>query len=205
MAGLDPRAALRSPTLFRWFKQSLLPERSDRLYAERHVRAKPGDRVLDIGCGVADVLDRLPAVDYHGFDLSQPYVDAARARYGERGRFTCAAVSELSLGDLAGSCDVVMANGLLHHLDDEDAVRLLRTAHAALKPGGHLVTFDGCYVDGQSPLARWLVSLDRGEHVRRIEEYQCLAESVFPEVESRVYTDLIRLPYTHLVLECVKR
>lgn len=189
------------PAVFRAFKRSILTERGNRLYLDEHVRARPGDRVLDIGCGVADVLEELPEVDYHGFDLSQPYIDAARARYGARGRFECAAVSELSLGELEGSCEVVMANGILHHLSDADANRLLRTAAAALKPGGHVVTFDGCYLDGQRRLSRWLVSLDRGEHVRRVDAYLELAREVFPDATSHVYSDLLRIPYDHVILE----
>ncbi len=205
MGVADPRALLRSPAVFRLFKQIVLPDRGNEIYVRDHVRVREGDRVLDIGCGVADVLDLLPAVDYHGFDLSQAYIDAASERYGDRGHFTCAAVSELGLGALEGTCDVVLATGLLHHLDDEDALRLLRTARAALKPGGRFVTFDGVFTPDQGRLARWLVSLDRGRHVRRLEEYVTLAEQAFPEVTSHVYSDLLRIPYTHLILEGVKR
>ncbi|NNL64757.1 MAG: class I SAM-dependent methyltransferase [Myxococcales bacterium] len=204
MTQADPRTVLGVPALFRLFKRMVLTDRGSRLYMEDHVRAREGARVLDIGCGVADVLDTLPAVDYHGFDLSPAYIEAARGRYGDRGHFHCAAVSELSLGGLAGTCDVVMANGILHHLDDADAVRLLRTAAAALKPGGHVVTFDGCYVEGQGRLSRWLVSLDRGEHVRAREDYLRLAREVFPDVTSRTYSDLLRFPYEHIVMEGVK-
>ncbi len=35
---------------------------------------KPGDRVLDVGCGPAYYFDRLPEVEYVGFDTSAPYV-----------------------------------------------------------------------------------------------------------------------------------
>lgn len=205
MARGDPRAILSSPRAFRWFKRILFPDRQQRCFVDRHIRAVDGDRVLDIGCGVADVLDWLPEVDYHGFDLSEAYIEAARSRYGSRGHFTCAAVSKMSLGDLAGRCDVVIASGMLHHLDDEDALRLMRTAVTALRPGGRLVTFDGCFFEGQRPMARWLISLDRGEHVRASSDYLRLAERVFPEVESLVYSNLLRIPYDHLVLEGTKR
>ncbi len=41
-----------------------------------------------------------------------------------------------------------------------------RLARAALRPGGRLVTADGCYLDGQSRIARLLLKMDRGRHVR---------------------------------------
>jgi SAM-dependent methyltransferase len=201
----DPRAILSSPRAFRSFKQILFPARQQRRFVDRHIRAAEGDRVLDIGCGVADILDWLPEVEYHGFDLSEAYIEAARSRYGSRGHFTCAAVSEMSLGELAGRCNIVIASGMIHHLDDEDALRLMQSAFAALEPGGRLVTFDGCFFEGQRPIARWLISRDRGEHVRALSDYVQLAERVFPEVESELYSDLLRIPYDHLVLEGTKR
>ena len=111
----------------------------------------------------------------------------------------------MSLGELAGRCNIVIASGMTHHLDDEDALRLMQSAFAALEPGGRLVTFDGCFFEGQRPIARWLISRDRGEHVRALSDYVQLAERVFPEVESELYSDLLRIPYDHLVLEGTKR
>src|SRR6516162_6061713 len=50
---------------------------------------KPGDRVLDVGCGPAYYFDRLPEVAYVGFDTSEPYVAYARKHFGDRGEFRC--------------------------------------------------------------------------------------------------------------------
>jgi Methyltransferase domain len=35
-----------------------------------------------------------------------------------------------------GPADVVMMNGLLHHLDDDDALTTLRVVRRVLRPGG---------------------------------------------------------------------
>ncbi|MGH0033413.1 MAG: class I SAM-dependent methyltransferase [Myxococcota bacterium] len=201
MPSVDPRAILVSPAMFRLFKRLVFPLRGRMRFMQEHVRPREGDRVLDVGCGLGDVLEDLPPVDYHGFDLSRAYVETARRRYGDRGRFVCAAVSELSLGELEGTCDIVLANGLLHHLGDGDARALLRAASAALRPGGRVVTYDPCYVEGQSRMARRLVSKDRGRHVRSAEGYLRLVGEVFPESTHAVYHDLLRIPYTHLVVE----
>lgn len=173
------------------------------VYAREHVGARKGDRVLDIGCGPAEILGWMPEVDYVGFDMSPAYVEAATRRWGPRGRFYCKRVSEESL-DEHRDFDVVVATGVLHHLDDAEAEKLFRLAYAALAPGGRLVTLDGCWAEGQSRIAKLLLGRDRGEHVRRKEAYVELASRVFPRVAARVREDLLALPYTLLVLECEK-
>ena len=66
------------------------------------------------------------------------------------------------------------------------------------------MTIDGCYVPGQSAVARWLLSRDRGRYVRSQNEYLQLMRQIFPDVKSSVRTDLLRVPYTHLVAECAR-
>lgn len=194
---------LRYPRAYSLFS-SLAGGKARRRFAEQHVRPHAGQRILDIGCGPADILEVLPEdVVYVGFDESAPYVDAAKRRYGNRGEFRCASVTRDLIGRYRGF-NVALALGVLHHLDDADAFTLLTIAREALVSGGRLVTIDGCYVERQSHLARYFLRCDRGKFVRRADEYLALAGSVFGAVKHRVYADLIRIPYTHLVMECTK-
>src|SRR5262249_59511280 len=117
------------------------------------------------------------------------------------GTFRCVEVGAATV-DAAGSYDLALANGVLHHLDDEQALSLLRLAYTALKPGGRLVTFDGCFTPDQSRIARWLLRNDRGKFVRDEGEYRCLASTVFPEIHAQVQHGLLRLPYTHIFMVC---
>lgn len=172
-------------------------------FAHDYVRARAGDRVLDIGCGPADVLQYLPDVDYTGFDINPEYIATATRNYGDRGRFYCQRVNEESLGNHEGF-DIVLASGILHHLDDGEAEKLVNLAHTALKPGGRLITLDGVFVHDQSALARFIISRDRGEFVRDERGYRDLAARLFTRIDATIRTDLIRIPYTHLILECVK-
>ena len=194
------KALLERPGVYSLFRRLVGRNTARSVYAREHLRLAPGQRVLDLGCGPGDILQFLPAVEYVGYGINPAYIERARKRFGDRGKFYCQAV-EANLS-LENHFDVVIAHGVLHHLDDDAARALFRVARRALKPGGRLVTFDGCYAEGQSALARLFLSLDRGRHVRGREAYEELARSAFDDVRSFVRHDLIRIPYTHLIMEC---
>jgi len=195
------RDVLAKPQVYSLFARLIGADRGRRLYIDRHIRPREGDRILDIGCGPADILDSLPRVDYHGFDLSQQYIDSARRRFGSRGHFQVARVSIELLRNYSGF-DLVLATGVLHHLDDTEAIDLFRVAKAALKPNGRLITLDGCFLEHQSRVARHLLSRDRGKHVRNEMGYVELAKTVFTNVRPFLTSELLRIPYTHVILEC---
>jgi SAM-dependent methyltransferase len=173
-----------------------------RLVAEV-LRAQPGQRVLDVGCGPGRLLPFLPNVSYAGIDASASYLATARARFPQ-GRF-----EQL---DLEGDCstfpdrdfDLILAFGLLHHLPDAPAARLFAFSRERLREGGRLVTLDGVYWHGQHPVARLLISLDRGRFVRSASGYESLARSAFTNVETTRYENLLRIPYSHICLVCRK-
>lgn len=100
--------------------------------------------------------------------------------------------------------DIVLANGIVHHLDDFEAGALFDVAWRALRPGGWLVTYDNVYLEHQHWFARWLIARDRGRAVRTQQGYETLAQGRFPRVESAIMHDTLRVPYTILVMRCIK-
>lgn len=189
------------PRVYSWFADCIGGDARSS-YTREYVRPARGQRIVDIGCGPADIVAELPdGVEYVGIDMSPKYIDAARARFGSRASFHCQSISsELPVGP--ARFDIAMANGVLHHLDDAQALDLLRVARASLAEGGRFVTLDGCYLPNQSPIARWLLKMDRGKHMRAPEAYVELAEREFGTVVPHVRQDLLRIPYTHLIMEC---
>ena len=168
----------------------------------QYIQPRAGARILEIGCGPGTIAGYLPDSEYVGFDMSSKYIEIARKRFPQA-QFICERVSQFSLAKQQ-SFDAVLALGVVHHLDDHEARQLFQIAYDALKSGGKLITFDGVWTNDQSPAARWLLARDRGEHVRNEREYVNIASQVFANVKATVRHDLIRIPYSHLILECVR-
>jgi SAM-dependent methyltransferase len=193
---------LKIPAGYRCFRWMVGGESAWKTYLADYVKPVPGEKVFDIGCGPADVLDYLPKVNYTGLDISPAYIRSATRRFGSRGRFLCGDVGLASIEEEQGSFDLVLATGVIHHLDDTQAGRLFDLARRAMLPTGRLITYDGCYVPEQSRVTRWLLSRDRGKFVRRQEDYLKLASAHFAKVEPCLRHDLLRIPYTHLIMSC---
>ena len=194
------RAILSHPFVYSTLQSLMGAHSSRKSFVGNYVKPFPRMRILDIGCGPADILAYLPQVSYSGFDISQDYIDQARKRFGPLGEFHC---KHLSVEDLESlpPFDVVLALGLIHHLEDHEAIGVMQLALRALKPGGRLLTIDPCWDPSQNPVARLLIRGDRGQNVRDKAGYEALAKAVFeaPRVEVR---HRVWIPYTHCFMEC---
>lgn len=127
----------------------------------RHARLKPGNRVLDVGCGTG-VLTRL-AQDAVGTEGTAVGIDPgpamiAEARHnaraaGSRADFRLAAIEKLPFTD--ASFDVVLSSFMFHHLPPDTKRDGLREVLRVLVPGGRLVLVD---VGRPANFLWWLVA-----------------------------------------------
>lgn len=191
---------LKHPALFNAVQRVV---RSDarKILVDEYIKPRPGDCVLEIGCGPGGMVPYLEDVEFTGVEPEPAYVDLARATHGPRGTFICAGVDDM--GDqYEHRFDRVIAIGVLHHIEDGSARALFDVARRALKPGGRLVTSDPVWREGQNPLARLAIAMDRGKSVRSPEGYRALAERSFSRVEVFLRSDFMRIPYDHCILVC---
>lgn len=196
------RSILSNPVAYNLFQDIVGSKSARKAYVDTYLRPSDNCRVLDIGCGTARILEYMPKVEYFGFDLSQEYIDYAQRKYGVKGTFKCQMIERQILDEFE-PFDLVVASGILHHLDDENSKALIELAYSALRTGGRLVTKDPCFSDDQHWISRFLVSRDRGQNVRRGHEYLSLAKISFDHVNSKlVHTHW--LPYTHWIMQCSK-
>jgi SAM-dependent methyltransferase len=198
------RSVLSSAGVYSLLQRLLGAQRSRRRLVDEFLRPGPGDRILDIGCGTAEILDALPDdVEYVGLDHSPRYVEAARARYGTRGRFLVGDAADMP-AEVRSGFSLVVVMGVLHHLGDDEVVRLMRAAAKALTDDGRFVSSDNVWTEQQPWIARQLIARDRGANVRTVDTYVALAEQVFSKVVPTVRDDFLRVPYTLVMLECAQ-
>ena len=195
------RSILSHPSLYDFVQNIMGAQTIRRDLVDNFIRPVPGSRILDIGCGTAEILPFLPdGAEYWGYDISQAYIDAARQRFGDRGHFACKLLDQAELEKLP-KFDAVIATGVLHHLDDPQAKELFDLAHHALAEGGRVVTIDPCLSPGQNPVARWLIQHDRGQNVRTREGYRELPAHAFSRIDGTL-RHRSWIPYTHWIMEC---
>jgi SAM-dependent methyltransferase len=169
--------------------------------ADDYILDKDGNnRILDVGCGTASILSYLNAsgVDYVGFDPSERYISMARRRHGKKGVFRCDYVSKEIIDD-EEPFDTIIAMGVLHHLDDCEVRNLVEVLKKGLKPGGRFIALDGCYVEGQNKLAKYLIDKDRGQNVRTEAGYRDLFLGDFDKVSTEIKHKRW-IPYTYCIL-----
>lgn len=111
---------------------------------------RPGDRVLDLGCGPAcqlAVIARLnPAASFVGVDASGSMLDLARQTQArcalDNIEFRQGSMENL-VGIADASMDAVLSTMSLHHLADESALAaVFREIRRVLKPGGGVYLAD---------------------------------------------------------------
>ena len=196
------RPVLAIPAAYQLWWNMVGGDACAKVLVNEYIQPAVGARILEIGCGPGTIVRYLPPSEYLGFDLSPEYIEQAKRRF-PKAQFVCERVSQFSLAK-EQNFDMVLALGIVHHLDDAEARQLFQIAYDALKPGGKLVTIDGVWTEGQSRTARWFLARDRGEHVRNEREYMGIASQVFGKIRPSVRHDLLRIPYSHLILECVR-
>lgn len=196
------RSVLSNPVVYRSFQWLVGSPKRRQEWVDRFIQPRPGLRVLDLGCGPGNLVELLPPdVEYTGSDLSEAYIEEARRRHGDRGRFFAGSIESIDSAEL-GEFDVVVAKAVLHHIDEDEALHLFEVASDVLAPGGRLVTLDCAFTPDQSRAARFVVSRDRGQSILTPEGYRELASRAFEDVRVSVRHDMLRIPYTHVHMLC---
>jgi 2-polyprenyl-3-methyl-5-hydroxy-6-metoxy-1,4-benzoquinol methylase len=191
---------LGSAAGYRAWKVVTRGDRTMGLMAQQYVKPKPGERILDVGCGYGDLAAHLPDVKYVGIDFNEHYIALANRHRTGSDEFLLGDVSDLSATDL-GTFDAAVAIGVLHHLTDTDVTSMVRAVSKMLSPSGRFVAAEPVWEPTQRTTARVLAALDRGRFVREQLRYEELVAPWFATVESKIRQDLFWFPYTHCLIE----
>jgi SAM-dependent methyltransferase len=128
--------------------------------------------VLDVGCGIGQYASVTEGA-YLGVDRTERYVDRARRLNADHPNreFRAADVDTLRLENL--QFDLVLMVDFLHHIDDQTCISLLRSAGGLARR--YVISMEPIY-EQHNRWGRWIVDHDRGDHMRRLDDYHALLE-----------------------------
>ncbi len=146
---------------------------------------KPGDRVLEIGCGTGSLSLAAQAVAgpsgaVHGIDAAPEMVEAARrkaARQGADVDFKVGLLQDIPFSK--AQFDVVLCSFMIFHLPDDARREGFKEIARVLKPGGQVVIVDSVSPDGLSGLLLRSLPQHTLEELRPM-----LREAGFLEIET---------------------
>lgn len=191
--------------VYRYFSKVIGGNRALAHFLSHYVKPCPGDRLLDVGCGPGRLAENLPpGVDYVGIDSNELDISWARKNsQGVSGRdFRCCRLEEIPATE--GGFDIILMSGLLHHLNDQEVLGVMKASKALLNANGRIITLDGVRTNDQGWVEKLILDFDRGKHVRDMEGYLCLTKQTFPSATVVKTREFLRIPYTHLIMTATK-
>ena len=143
--------------------------------------------VLDLGCGAGNytlqLLQHLPDRNVTLVDLSEPMLQRAEARIAAVSRGTIRTLQqdlrELNLPD--GSCDIILAAAVLHHLRTPDEwASTFERLYRWLKPEGSIWIFD--LVEHSLPAVQEVMWQRYGDYLTQFRD-EAYRDQVFAYIE----------------------
>ena len=157
---------------------------------------------LDCGCGPAQYRDLIQTKNYTGVDFNKNHIEKARKRF-PNDKFVHEDVLNMSFSNDGPYSEIILF-GLLHHLNDSNVKDLVESLGLNLAEGGKIMSIDPVYMNDNLDLykriANFIASKDQGNYVRTEKGYKILFESMNFKIQTKVYKNLLRIPFFHNVM-----
>lgn len=192
--------SLLSNTFFYSLVQRVMSATDFRKKIVKKYITKHNAKVLDVGCGPAEILSTLPNIQYYGFDINPIYINSAKKKYKHKAKFFCKKFTSKDIKRLP-KFDHILLLGILHHLSDRETNTLMSNIKKVLKRKGNIITLDNIFINNQNFIAKFLIQMDKGNNVRSKKGYLNILKNHFKKINSKIYHQKF-IPYTWFVTNC---
>jgi len=183
--------------------QKVMSGTSLRANIVRNYIKKKNVKILDIGCGPAEILENISDCEYYGYDIDSRSIRYARKKYVKKNyHFYNKKFDKNEIKKLP-TFDYIIFFGILHHLEEKEIFTLLTLCKKKMKRDCKLLTEDPILVNDQNIFAKYLIKNDRGKNVRKKKEYLSILKKHFKNVKSKI-THQTFVPYTWFTTVCRK-
>jgi SAM-dependent methyltransferase len=132
-----------------------------------------GNDILDVGCSTAACAGQIIDMNrnrYVGVDIDARYIELAK-KFHPHGHFLQQDARKLPFG--SGSFDIVMFNGVWHHMDDALVLACMAEVARVLRPTGVVLVSEPVF-RRDWPVSTFLLENDRGRFIRTRAGYRTL-------------------------------
>ncbi len=196
---------LQKPFFYNGFQHLVGRDKILKKLCQDYIMAKESDCILDVGCGTANIIDFLPnSCPYDGVDYDSYYIEHSRKKHINRKNthFFKKDIDEVK-NDITKKYDLILVLGVFHHIDNEKVSSFLHhTSKNILTKEGRLIVIDNVLTESQSFISRYIIKKDRGQFIRKENDYIQLFKGYFKNHSYDIRDDLLNIPYTHIITTC---
>jgi len=193
-------ALAANPKIFIWLRRILENNfRNQKKVIRKYFSGQPGENILDIGCGTGEFSIFFNPDSYTGIDIEPAYIAYAKKNY--QGKFLIGDAADLPFSD--NSFDRAVILGVLHHLNDNLCEKIFKEMKRILKSNADILIMEDVASMNDNIITKKLHSLDKGDYIRRVEEYYGLLRPYF-KIEKNFKIKSGLCPYQVFLLKNIK-
>lgn len=192
---------LRLSFVYKAFQFVIIKSSTYKFVYQTIFKTNPNSVVLDCGCGPAQYRKIIKCKKYIGIDFNLKHIQTAKKNYPDD-EFYFGDLSNFNFKEIGNFSDILLF-GLLHHLNDENAKKLIDKLIEQLESNGKIVAIDPLYVEKNSlfdAVANFIASKDQGNFVRTENEYIDIVNHKMASTNTTIYSNLLRVPFYHHIM-----
>ena len=181
-------------SLFYRLLQNIILKRSFNDDVIEIVRKNKVKQVIDIGCADSTLVEKLTGnFSYDGYEIDSSFIKKSKNKYKENNNYNFfnLSIDEINFDKYDPDDSIIILVGLFHHINDEK-IKFFLNKTSKFK----IYAIDAVKIQDQNIITKLLLSLDKGNYVRDVENYKKILTNFEFVIARNKY---LRFPYDHIV------